>query len=302
VADYGRRPLCEDRVQVEARPGSAIVVRLGPRARRLVLGIAFGGGFVVLLANLPFADALLDADTGTFRGQAAVKLHEQLDVGSEVNLATWWSSAVLALAALAAFAVAAGDGLRRGRRLGWCAVGALLVLLSADEIAQTHESLAWMVDAARGPGAQLQIGAGDWIPILAPAVVLCAVAIAIMPFVLLSGRRAAQLCVLAALALWLVSIFLEAVEGGLVELVLQPAHRERLEEGSELLGTTLLLAAFLDPLMARPTLVVVTEMGDHQRSPETAVALRASDALAPRTIGVPGAESPSEMQPERRTA
>jgi hypothetical protein len=243
--------LCEDQGGVEAQPGSAVVVRLGPGACRVVLGVAFGGGLVLLLANLPFADALLEADPGTFRGQAALKLYEQLDLAEEVNLATWWSSAILGLAALAAFAVGACE--RRGRRLGWCAAGALLVLLSADEVAQVHESLALMIDVSRGSGDQLRLGPGDWVPILTPAVVVCSVAVAILPFVLLEGRRTAQLCVLAGLGLWLASILFEAVEGGQVALALQPDRRELFEEGSELLGTTLLLTAFIDPLVVRPS-------------------------------------------------
>ncbi|MHB1224290.1 MAG: hypothetical protein ACYC2G_09650 [Gemmatimonadaceae bacterium] len=66
----------------------------------------------------------------------ALGLVPLFDVNLEGNVPTWFSSALLLMAGLAALAIARAD---RPNRIQWAAMGAVATLLSIDETAQVHE-------------------------------------------------------------------------------------------------------------------------------------------------------------------
>ena len=164
-------------------------------------------------------------------------------------LATWYSSIILFITAAAAVlnwrtGPASGWSVWP-TRAGWLLLALVLVGLSADEIAQVHESLASLVNSA-SDGVTVRVGPGDWVPILLPFI--ASVAGFMVLFILFAIRKSklAMALGLIGVACWAGAIFSEAAEGHFLQWDVTYGMRGFIEESFELLGTTCLLIAFLE--------------------------------------------------------
>ncbi|HEU4389498.1 MAG TPA: hypothetical protein VFV34_16965 [Blastocatellia bacterium] len=184
-------------------------------------------------------------------------IQQQLDLRVEANLATWYSSillftaGVLAAAGAGRYRRSAGYGNQRFRlvyRAGWLLVALLLFGLSADEVGQVHEQSSTVYNAlTRNTGrAPVVPGAGDWVPLLMPAIVASAVGLVTF-FILVFRRRTTLLAAtMIGMGCWVGSIFSESIESGAWGAVQSLGLQRCIEESLELAGTTLLLIAFAE--------------------------------------------------------
>jgi hypothetical protein len=176
----------------------------------------------------------------------------QLDLKLEQNVATWYSSVILlaagTMALLNCWSVPALRKLRWLHRAGWACMVFVLIGLSADETATIHESLARLFNAMNeGNGhAQYRVGAGDWIPILLPLMIV--VAAGMLAFFLYQFRsnKTVLLLALGGTVFWICALFAESIEAGLTRLVMARVTEGFIEEGCEVVGTTCLLVAFTE--------------------------------------------------------
>ncbi|MBI3978938.1 MAG: hypothetical protein HY331_12195 [Chloroflexi bacterium] len=182
--------------------------------------------------------------TGSIGGSPM--LTRALSLQEESNLATWYSGSQLLIAALLALANALAirrPGCR-SERLGWLGAGLLLLYLSADEIAQIHES------QEIGPG--VVVGLLHWAdtPIYAWMIVylpLIAAAAAFLGwFVVRCTQRspASRWLTLAALGCWAGTLIAEALELPILRWIGTQGLESPIEEGLEVVGATLLVLAF----------------------------------------------------------
>ena len=211
-----------------------------PTMPRTCLAVTAAVG-LVLLAATGTLDMWFRASGEDFDAMHAGKwLLVLLALDREQTLGAWWSSAVLAAAAGCFLLVARLRWLSQSRRtpaLLALAGGALLLGLSLDELASVHERL--LIDDTGGVGRAFD-GPGPWLLPFLPAGVLAGL------FALrLSGRRTLTSTWLAATgALCLSTVGLqEDLEFSLFEAGQRPVWLTLLEEGTELLGSGLLLAA-----------------------------------------------------------
>lgn len=114
-------------------PGVALVTRIPARkvVRFLALGIVIltllsvGGQVVIFFVN---------------HGKAVLSIDRVIDVNFEGNLPTWYSSALLLLAALLLMACGQTEKKRGSPHVRyWTILAAIFVFLSADETAQFHD-------------------------------------------------------------------------------------------------------------------------------------------------------------------
>jgi hypothetical protein len=181
----------------------------------------------------------------------------QTDLKNEKNVATWYSSALLLLAGACALlnsrALAPSGRLAPAHKAGWVLVALLLVGLSADETAMVHETLAPLLNFINkgSQGAQVRVGAGDWITLLLPAIIVAAVGmLAFFLFVGSSDRRFTALTV-AGVVCWAVAFFAESIEAGILRVSLSRGAEGLIEEGAEVVGTSLLLFGFVEHYTSR---------------------------------------------------
>lgn len=176
----------------------------------------------------------------------------QLDLKLEQNVATWYSSVILLAAGVMALLnfwyVPATRRLRWLHRTGWACMAFVLIGLSADETATIHESLARLFNAMNeGNGrAPYRIGAGDWIPILLPLMIL--IAGGMLAFFLYQFRSNWKVLLLAlgGTVFWICALFAESIEAGMTRIVMTRVTEGFFEEGCEIVGTTCLLIAFTE--------------------------------------------------------
>lgn len=160
-----------------------------------------------------------------------------LSLAREATVASWWSSMIFGLGGVAALTWAAADyGRRRAtvRCAAWLLAGIVLLVLSLDEIGTLHERM--LGDDIAGASDAFQ-SPGPWLVPVVPAVLLLVFAVNHA-----RSRRvgaAAWLGCLGALCLTTVGIQerLETFERPVVWLLV--------EEGTELAGSLLILAALL---------------------------------------------------------
>ena len=181
----------------------------------------------------------------------------QLDLKLEQNVATWYSSVLLLAAATAALLNArlapASSKLKWVHRVGWLSMAFVLIALSADETATIHETLAQLINfinygAGRPP---VKVGAGDWIPILLPVIILIAAGMIVFFSLLFRICRRAALLALGGVLCWIGAIFAESIEAGMWRLKMSRTLEGLIEESLEIVGTTLLLIAFTEFLRRR---------------------------------------------------
>jgi hypothetical protein len=177
-------------------------------------------------------------------------LKSKLDLKEETNLATWYSSTLLFVTGLMAFL-----NLRWHRSAsktkyidftGWGLIGALLLILSADETAQIHESLATLIFLSKSGAARNQIhtGAGDWIPFLLPFIIASAVGLLLFIGYAFFSLKKFMMVALIGVFCWIGAIIGEAIEGKFINIVMTRGVVGLLEESLEIIGTTLLFISF----------------------------------------------------------
>ena len=186
-----------------------------------------------------------------------------LDVDREHNVPTWWSGAILLVAALLA-AAAAAEALRarRAQGLRFGALAALLALASLDEIAALHERINAPLRHALGAFGEvihnawavagLALAAGA-------ALALLPLARDVSPRVLASAVTAVAVYCSGALGMELVDGVYSHVYG---EDNLGYASLTTVEELLEMLGVSLLVGAFLVHLRERGFALRVGRAGD----------------------------------------
>lgn len=184
-------------------------------------------------------------------------LDAQLDLKREGNLAVWFSSVQLLAAGVAALVIAACCRSPKTSRWAhwiiWGGAAALLIGLSADEVAQLHE---WAGERyadyfgdhdpiAAALGLQ---GSFDWLLVLAPLIVLGAGWLAFISLRILNAHRPSMWLSLLAVGCWLTTLGAEYVEDRLhiAHQENMRRHQATIEEGCELLGAALFLVAFSD--------------------------------------------------------
>lgn len=179
-------------------------------------------------------------------------LWSKLDMKGEGNLASWYSSVLFLLTAMTAFlnlGYSPYQGLRKGlHKVGWTLTGCLLLLISADEIAQIHESIATIMQTARAPETRSQnlVGAGDWIPFLLPFIVGSVVILFSSIVHSFWQRKGLMLIALTGILCWIGAVLAEAVEGRFIHVTMNLQLEGLIEESLEIIGTTLFLIAFLE--------------------------------------------------------
>ena len=191
----------------------------------------------------------------------------QLDLKSEGNIASWYSSALLLVGAASAGSNAfIKYSTRFGwlSRLGWITVGLIFLALSADEVAQVHEQ--WPLyynQLVRGTGrAPIQPRAGDWLELLMPLLIAAGVILATASVLLLKSRLPSLIFALTGLLLWTGVLYAESLEAGLLT---QRELHGFIEESLELIGTTFFILSFLE--FRRTTRTRATQPLSNDESP-----------------------------------
>lgn len=191
------------------------------------------------------------------------------DVIEEMNLPTWWAASLLLTGSLACLAVAWLSG-RRGGRVRWSVLAALVALLSLDEATVLHERLDRIVLPWLSPEdfPYLWVVPGS---VLGTGVVVCVVRL-----VRTAPRSARRRLILGLVLLLGSAVGGELVQGWLVEAGLLDwpfVLSYHLEEAGETLGAVGLL-------------VGAVSMFDVERGPSgVRVGLR---AVVPPSVGVRG--------------
>ena len=202
-----------------------------------------------VLANCPLFPDLLSAAPASSIGYPLINfIRHQLDLTTECVLATWYSSILLFVAGAAALlntqSVQLSGWLKWLSRTGWMLIGCVLIGISADEVAQIHESLAHLSNLA-GEGVPRREGAGDWLPILLPFIIGVALFMALFFLFVVRKSKASMVLGLTGLAFWSGAIVSEAIEGGFWRSNMSYQMRGFIEESCEIIGTTSLLIGFV---------------------------------------------------------
>lgn len=205
----------------------------------------------------------------------------KVDLKNESNLATWYSSLILFITGCLAFlnlnVNTYASRLKWLYRIGWTFIGGLLFMLSADESAVIHESIATMayLEKSNSTRQDITVGAGDWIPFLLPFII--AAVVGLLSFIVFSFFKCKKVMLLglAGVFCWIASIAGEAIEGKFINIAMSRAFEGLLEESMEVIGTTLLLIAFAEHYQWRQKFMAgELEKGSPEPSISTAEAQR----------------------------
>ena len=202
-----------------------------------------------ILANCPLFPDLLTWSPFDKLGFVLINfIRHQLDLTTESVLATWYSSILLLVAGAVAL-LNSQSGHFSGwqkwlSRIGWALMGCVLIGLSADEVAQIHESLAHLSNLT-GEGVPRREGAGDWIPLMLPFIIAVALFMALFFLFIVRKSLTAMVLALGGLVFWSGAIVSEAIEAGFWRSNLTYQMRGFIEESCEVIGTTSLLVAFV---------------------------------------------------------
>jgi hypothetical protein len=220
-------------------PGAAI---------RKFYGLLFAGNALLILAT-----ALSDLKHTI----VANLIGMQLDLKLEGNFAVWYSSMVLLLGAMGAFAIGARTWIDSKSdpfaRYLWVSIGLAFLGLSMDETAQLHEKAGMLFTEHLGRVPFLTEGgrpAFAWLLIFLP---LVAVFLACMMSAV-RWLRANPLCrklALSGMICWIGVLLAEFYEAQVRRWSMQRSLQGVIEEGLELTGATLFLIAFVEFLRAK---------------------------------------------------
>jgi hypothetical protein len=216
------------------QPGGA-----DPRRALVTLVATIAVGHVVFLAGTAFVHVwTADVAWGDLPYVKWALIHVSL--AREATVASWWSSTIFGLGGVVALTWAAAEYGRRSaavRCWAWLLAGILLLGLSLDEVGALHERM--LGDDIAGASDAFQ-SPGPWLVPVVPAVLLLVFAVNHA-----RGRRigaAAWLGCLGTLSVTTVGIQ-ERLETFDVEV--RPVGWLLLEEGTELAGSLLIVAALL---------------------------------------------------------
>jgi hypothetical protein len=214
----------------------------------------FISALVALWAILIGASAIQDVMTGT--GLIADRIW-MLDVEVETGIYTWFSTLLLAGAALVCGAIglekhASGDRLR----FHWVLLAAIFLALSADEACSVHEALSGRLTAGLGTSGALHFA---WV---IPAMLACAVGLMLfIPFIMSFPPRLRTWLLVSAAAFLTGAIGMEiaagAIGAGSDEVLRSGAYRllANLEEALEGGAVILFIAVVLDYRAAMPSAI-----------------------------------------------
>lgn len=182
-------------------------------------------------------------------------LAQQLDLKQEVNLAVWYSSLLLLLAGIGAWAVSQVALERSGRWMAglWKLAALVFFWISMDETAQIHEKAGvWFtVHLGRLPDlTQGGYGVFAWLLIALPFALVFIVCILRVARWSVALHARSQTLMWAATACWIVVLGAEFVQAQLVRWSLDRGLQGAVEEGLEIMGSTLFLLAFAGLLRA----------------------------------------------------
>jgi len=164
--------------------------------------------------------------------------HISLD--GELNIATWYSSALMLSAALLALVARHFDPVAKQRPY-WLAISVVMLLMSIDETASFHESFITILEDWSRHSDYLHFA---WVVIGIPFVI--AFALGSIPFLLRLARRTAVLFVVSGALFVFGALVMEMIDGAIqVRLGAESlAYRvgAMFEDAFELVGMTLFVA------------------------------------------------------------
>jgi hypothetical protein len=193
------------------------------------------------------------------------KLAMQADLKEEGVFAAWYSSLLLSLNSVAAFLIANSGSLphmqTRLYRGVWIAAACVFLALSIDETAQIHERVGvvfsffanripYLSDENRVFVLLPYRDAGGWVLLLLPFIVAFVAVIITVSRTWLAFNPRSRALALAAVACWVGVIIAELVEAQQVRLGMARSLQGAVEEGLEIVGSTLFLASFTGYLKA----------------------------------------------------
>jgi hypothetical protein len=183
---------------------------------------------------------------------ALTRIGQQADLKEEGVFAAWYSSLLLSLNALAAFLIANSGSTpatqTRVYRLAWTGAACVFLALSIDETAQFHEktATAFYLFVGHIPYLTDLHPTFGWVLLFLPFVVGFVVGAIMVIRTWLAFNPRSRLFALAAVACWVGVVLTEAFESQQWFL----GRSRALEEGLEIIGSTLFLVSFTEYLKA----------------------------------------------------
>ncbi len=184
-----------------------------------------------------------------------------LDMDNEASIPTWFSQSLLLASATVAGLIAYTFKGERNIRWHWIGIAGIILFLSLDEGASIHETLGVHIGQVFGSGMHLGfVTLRDWVLVALLGVSI--IAILYLPFIWkLPIRTKALLGVSAGIfifgaAFW-ESLHFTTFGFDHVSNTFAASISHAVEEGSELIGTALLLYALLDYLQQQKVKIAV---------------------------------------------
>lgn len=175
----------------------------------------------------------------------------QLDLELEGNFATWYSSALLLIAGSTALMIAFGAPLVRDKARWhfpvWMAGGLVFICLAADEMLEFHERMGvWFSERFAGspwlaPGLY---GVFDWLVVLLPAILVFVIGASTVIRSWLAFHRVSRNAAALGLVCWVGALCSEFIQAQLFRVNIVHSVEGAIEEGFEIIGTTLFFFAF----------------------------------------------------------
>jgi len=175
----------------------------------------------------------------------------QLDLEQEGNFATWYSSALLLIAGSTALMIAFSAPIVRDKARWhfpvWMAGGFVFILLAVDEMLEFHERMGvWFSERFAGspwltPGLY---GVFDWLVVLLPAIVVFVVGASTVIRSWLAFHPVSRNAAALGLACWIGALCSEFIQAQLFRVNIVHSVEGAIEEGFEIVGTTLFFFAF----------------------------------------------------------
>jgi hypothetical protein len=205
----------------------------------------------VCLANAIFIIITVASDLGFSFTRHRMVL--QFDLKAEGNIAAWYSSTLLLLTGLAAFAISAhvqsqAAGPSWNFRAVWIAAALFFVGLSVDETAQIHEWLGGVFTHHLGNMPGLTDGTEGvfaWLVALSPLIVAFFVVMKVAARWLRVHDRSRSFA-LGGMTCWIGVLVAEYLESQLLRMNMGRSIQGAIEEGMEITGAALFLVSFLE--------------------------------------------------------